>query len=42
MAEGRRGVVDLLTAKDAVIGIRAALRHREQTGLGQHVEVNLL
>lgn len=35
-------VVDLLTAKDAVIGILAALRHRDQTGSGQHVEVNLL
>lgn len=35
-------VVDLLTAKDAVIGTLAALRHRDQTGNGQHVEVNLL
>lgn len=35
-------VVDLLTAKDAVIGTLAALRHRDQTGEGQHVEVNLL
>lgn len=35
-------VVDVLTAKDAVIGILAALRAREVSGLGQHVEVNLL
>ena len=35
-------VVDLLSAKDAVIGVLAALRHREDSGSGQHVEVNLL
>jgi crotonobetainyl-CoA:carnitine CoA-transferase CaiB-like acyl-CoA transferase len=35
-------LVDVLTGKDAVIGILAALRHRETTGLGQHVEVSLL
>lgn len=35
-------LVDLLAAKDAVIGILAALRHREHTGEGQHVEVDLL
>lgn len=35
-------LVDLLAAKDAVIGIFAALRHREHTGEGQHVEVDLL
>ncbi|KAA1378142.1 CaiB/BaiF CoA transferase family protein [Aeromicrobium fastidiosum] len=35
-------LVDVLTGKDAVIGILAALRHRDVTGLGQHVEVNLL
>lgn len=35
-------VVDLLCAKDAVTGILAALRHRDRTGEGQHVEVNLL
>ena len=34
-------VVDLLTGKDAVIGVLAALRHRELTGVGQHVEVDL-
>jgi formyl-CoA transferase len=35
-------VVDVLTAKDAVIGILAALRAREPDGTGQRVEVNLL
>lgn len=35
-------VVDVLTGKDAVIGILAALRHREVSGSGQLVEVNLL
>ena len=35
-------LVDVLTAKDATIGILAALRARESSGRGQHVEVNLL
>lgn len=35
-------LVDVLTAKDAVIGVLAALRARDASGLGQHVEVNLL
>ncbi len=35
-------LVDVLTAKDAVTGILAALRHRDRTGQGQLVEVNLL
>ncbi len=35
-------LVDVLTAKDALIGVLAALRSREGSGAGQHVEVNLL
>ena len=35
-------LVDVLTAKDATVGILAALRARELTGRGQRVEVNLL
>lgn len=35
-------LVDVLTSKDAVIGILAALRAREASGRGQLVEVNLL
>ncbi|HST85248.1 MAG TPA: CoA transferase [Kineosporiaceae bacterium] len=35
-------LVDVLAAKDAVIGILAALRAREASGAGQRVEVNLL
>jgi formyl-CoA transferase len=35
-------LVDVLTGKDAVIGIQAALAARERTGRGQHVEVALL
>ncbi|KPC63194.1 CaiB/BaiF CoA transferase family protein [Streptomyces chattanoogensis] len=35
-------LVDVLTAKDAATGILAALRHRDRTGEGQLVEVNLL
>jgi formyl-CoA transferase len=35
-------LVDVLTSKDAVVGILAALRARDQSGQGQRVEVNLL
>ncbi|MFT3874556.1 MAG: CoA transferase [Nocardioides sp.] len=35
-------LVDVLTGKDAVIGILAALREREVSGRGQRIEVNLL
>lgn len=35
-------LVDVLTAKDATIGILAALAHRARSGEGRHVEVNLL
>jgi formyl-CoA transferase len=35
-------LVDVLTGKDAVIGILAAVAERHRTGLGQHVEVDLL
>lgn len=35
-------LVDVLTSKDAVIGILAALQARGATGVGQRVEVNLL
>ncbi|WP_433372028.1 CaiB/BaiF CoA transferase family protein [Actinoplanes sp. CA-142083] len=35
-------LVDVLTAKDATIGILAALRRRDQTGRGDLVRVNLL
>ncbi|MEP6853303.1 MAG: CoA transferase [bacterium] len=35
-------LVDVLTGKDAVIGILAALHERGRTGAGQHVQVDLL
>ncbi len=35
-------LVDVLTGKDATIGILAALAARARTGLGCHVEINLL
>ena len=35
-------LVDVLTGKDATVGILAALHARNATGQGQHVEVNLL
>lgn len=35
-------VFDVMAGNHAVIGILAALRHRDATGIGQQVEVNLL
>lgn len=35
-------LVDVLTGKDATIAVLAALHERATSGLGQHVEVNLL
>ena len=35
-------LVDVLTGKDATIGILAALQERERSGMGQRIEVNLL
>lgn len=35
-------LVDVLTGLNALVGIQAALRVRDSTGLGQRVEVNLL
>jgi crotonobetainyl-CoA:carnitine CoA-transferase CaiB-like acyl-CoA transferase len=35
-------VFDVMAGNHATIGILAALRHRDSTGEGQHVEVNLL
>ena len=35
-------VFDVMAGNHATIGVLAALRHRDRTGEGQHVEVNLL
>ncbi|HEX9338020.1 MAG TPA: CoA transferase [Pseudonocardiaceae bacterium] len=35
-------VFDVMTGMHAAIGILAALHHRDTTGVGQHIEVNLL
>jgi len=34
-------IADILAGKDAVIGILLALRHRDQTGEGQHIDISL-
>ena len=36
------GITDLMTGMYATVGILAALRHRDRTGEGQHVDVALL
>jgi crotonobetainyl-CoA:carnitine CoA-transferase CaiB-like acyl-CoA transferase len=36
------GIADLMTGMYAVVGILAALRHRDATGLGQHIDISLL
>ena len=35
-------IIDVMAGNNAAIGILAALRHRDATGEGQHVEINLL
>jgi crotonobetainyl-CoA:carnitine CoA-transferase CaiB-like acyl-CoA transferase len=35
-------VFDVMAGNHAVIGVLAALRHRDATGRGQHIEINLL
>lgn len=35
-------LVDVLTGQNAVVGILAALRHRDSSGVGQRIDVNLL
>lgn len=35
-------VIDLLAGKDTVMGVLAAALHRERTGEGQHVEIDLM
>jgi len=36
------GISDVMTGMYATVGILAALRHREQTGKGQHIDISLL
>lgn len=35
-------IIDLLAAKDTVMGVLAAAVHRERTGEGQHIQVDLM
>lgn len=36
------GIADVMTGMYATVGILAALRHREKTGEGQHIDISLL
>ena len=36
------GIADIMTGMYATVGILAALRHRDQTGEGQHIDISLL
>ncbi len=36
------GIADVMTGMYATVGILAALRHRDETGKGQHIDVSLL
>lgn len=36
------GIADVMTGMYATVGVLAALRHRDETGKGQHIDVSLL
>jgi len=36
------GIADVMTGMFATVGILAALRHRDATGVGQHIDISLL
>ncbi|MDQ6211903.1 CaiB/BaiF CoA transferase family protein [Achromobacter insolitus] len=36
------GIADVMTGMYAAVGILAALRHRDLTGMGQHIDISLL
>ncbi|MFW8566267.1 CaiB/BaiF CoA transferase family protein [Orrella sp. 11846] len=36
------GIADVMTGMYATVGILSALRHRDQTGQGQHIDISLL
>ncbi|MCH3833862.1 CoA transferase, partial [Campylobacter jejuni] len=36
------GIADVMTGMYAAVGILAALRHRDATGQGQHIDISLL